>query len=65
MPNTEYQMYNFVQSLLGCLVTHNMNVDPVLVNTSIYNIVNEKHTDISFIEESFTSSPNLPDWVRN
>ena len=64
MPNTEYQMYNSVLSLLGCLVTHNVNVDLVLVNTSILNTLNEKHTDILLIEESFTSSPNLPNWVR-
>ena len=65
MPNTEYRMYNYVQSLLGFLVTHNVNVDPVLVNTSIFNTVNEKHKNISLIEESFLSSPNLPNWVRN
>jgi hypothetical protein len=65
MPNTEFQMYNSVRSLLECLVTQNVNVDPVLVNTSIFNTVNEKHTDISLIEESFTSSPNLQNWVRN
>ena len=58
-------MCNSVQSLLGCLVTHNVNVDPVPVNTSICSTVHEKHTDIFLIEEAFTSSPNLPNWVRN
>ena len=65
MPNTEYQMYNSVQRLLVCLLTYNVNVDPVLMNSSLVNTGNEKDTNILLFEESFTSSPNLPNWVGN
>ena len=60
MPNTESEMHNSVEKLVGCLIKYNVTVDTALVN-----IANDRHTNISLFMESFTSSPNLPNWVRN